>query len=346
MLPVKSLFFLYNSPIFALVVRTLLVLPPTTLYDARRAAPAAATQRMEDDAAMAQRVTARSTTDLVLRVLREAHQPLTVEEILAGVQKLAPVHSANPRNTMRKAISQMFLVQPTSDGRYAYLPYLLSDNHFRHPIDRTELLNQYFLLGPELVTALWPATFEIAKRRSESSAILQLDGQEAEATRVYREVEGWGMQGDARFWSWLESQSPHPGDELVFTVLDADARRYAVSLARREERDEGQIAERNLQLANLAENLLKAAHDAVTLSSVAVRLIGLEAYRNPVPPDPLAAILDNDPRFADAGLDLVALTERWPGYPTETVDFRRASANVSPAASLEPSNPLKEDEEY
>jgi hypothetical protein len=286
---------------------------------------------MEDDIAMAHRVTARSTTDLVLRVLRQAREPLTVEEILAGVQKLAPVHSANPKNTMRKAISQMFLVQPTSDGRYGYLPYLLSKNRFRHPIERGALMRQYFLLGPELVTALWPATFEIAKRREDSPALLQLEGrEEAEAVRVYREVEGWGFQADPAFWAWLEELDPHTGDEIVFTVLDADARRYAVSLAHREARDEGRIAARNSRIASLAESLLKAAHDAVILSSLAVRLIGLDAYRDPVPPDPLATILEQDPRFVDAGLDMVALVDRWPGYPTEPVDVRDLLGSTVP----------------
>jgi hypothetical protein len=95
-----------------------------------------------------------------------------VEQILAGVQQIAPVHSANPKNTMRKAISQMFLVQPTQEDHYAYLPYLLNGNHFRHPIERGALTRRSFLLAPELVTALWPATFEIAKRRSESPALL------------------------------------------------------------------------------------------------------------------------------------------------------------------------------
>ena len=273
---------------------------------------------------MAQRVTARSTTDLVLRVLREAHEPLTVEQILARVQKLAPVHSANPKNTMRKAISQMFLVQPTEDGRYSYLPYLLAGNTFRHPIERGAMSRRAFLLSPELVTALWPATFEINKRRDASPALLRLQGQEeAEAGRVYREVEGWAMQADDLFWDWLESLGPRTGDDLIFTVIDAEARQYAVSLERAEARREGEIAERDLQIANEAESLLKAAHDAVILSNLGVRLIGLGLYNNPVPPDPLDTILAHDARFVDAGLDMVALRDRWPGYQTPPVDVRQ-----------------------
>ncbi len=295
----------------------------------------AATLIMEDDIAMAQRVTARSTTDLVLRVLREAHEPLTVEQILAGVQKLAPVHSANPKNTMRKAISQMFVVQPTADGRYAYLPYLLADNRFRQPIERGALMERDILLGPELVTALWPSTFEIAKRRSESPALLRLQGQEqAEAERAYRAIEGWGLVASETFWDWLESWKPRTGDELIFTVLDADAREYSVEFSHRDQRDEPRIIERNLEIGNQAEGLLKAAHDPVILSNLAVRLIGLGMYRDPVPPDPLRAILENDHRFVDAGFDMVALADRWAGYHNEPVDFQRLSQNISPAASL------------
>ncbi len=286
---------------------------------------------MEDDIAMAQRVTARSTTDLVLRVLREAHEPLSVEDILARVQKLAPVHSANPKNTMRKAISQMFLVQPTVDGRYGYLPYLLANNRFRHPIERGALMDRSFIMEPELVTALWPSTFEIAKRRNGSAALLELEGREAaQAVESYREAEGWGLQADDEFWLWLEGQNPHSGDELIFTVIDAEARRYRVGFAHREERDEGRIAERNLQIANQIESLLKAAHDPVILSSLAVRLIGLGAYRGPVPPDPLTTILANDSRFVNAGLDQVALADRFAGYPTEPVDVRRYLGSAVP----------------
>jgi hypothetical protein len=289
---------------------------------------------MEDDIEMAHRVKARSTTDQVLRVLSEAREPLTVEEILDRVQELAPVHSANPKNTMRKAISQMFLVQPTDGARYAYLPYLLADNRFRHAIEPGELMRQFFLLGPELVIALWPSTFEIAKRRDESPALLELQGpEESRGVRVYREVEGWGMQADPEFWSWLEGLDPHTGDELIFRVLDADARRYAVDLARRHERDDARIAARNHEIADLAEGLLKAAHDAVILSSLGVRLIGLGAYQDPVPPDPLATVLENDPRFADAGLDMVALSDRWPGYPTEPVDVRDLVGSTVPGVA-------------
>ncbi len=289
---------------------------------------------MEDDIAMAQRVTARSTTDLVLRVLREAHEPLTVEEILARVQRLAPVHSANPKNTMRKAISQMFLVQPTTDSRYGYLPYLLAGNRFRHTIERGALMDRSFLLGPELVTALWPGTFEIAKRRQESPALLQLEGREdAEACRIYREVEGWAMRADADFWAWLESLNPHADDDLIFRVIDAEARRYAVSLERRGARDQATIDERNQEIANLCENLLKAAHDTVILSNLGVRLIGLGAYRHPVPPDPLATILANDSRFVDAGLDMVALADRWGGIPPQPVDVRRLVESTVPGGA-------------
>lgn len=292
---------------------------------------------MEDDIAMVQRVTARSTTDLVLRVLREAHRPLTVEEILAGVQKLAPVHSANPKNTMRKAISQMFLVQPTADGRYGYLPYLLEDNRFRHPIERGALQRDYFILEPEIVTALWPATFEIAKRRDDSPAFLLLEGRrEAEAMRVYRQVEGWGMQVATEFWDWLEGFNPHTGDELIFRVVNAEERRYAVSFARRADRDEHKIAERNLMIGDQMEALLKAAHDAVILSNLAARLIGIGSYRDPVPPDPLTTIIAHDSRFVDAGLDMVALADRWAGYPPEPVDVRRlVGATVSSGAGEE-----------
>jgi hypothetical protein len=116
---------------------------------------------------------------------------------------------------------------------------------------------------------------------------------------------------------------PISGDELLFTVEDADARRYAVRFIHREERDEGTIAARNQLVANLAEGLLKAAHDAVILSNLAVRLIGMEVYRHPVPPDPLETILHGDGRFVDAGLDMVALADRWPGYAEQPVDMQR-----------------------
>jgi hypothetical protein len=294
---------------------------------------AATTLEMEDDIAMAQRVTARSTTDLVLRVLRQAYRPLTVEEILAGVQKLAPVHSANPKNTMRKAISQMFLVQPTADGRYGYLPHLLRDNRFRHPIERGALQRDYFLLGPEIVTALWPATFEIAKRRDDSPALLQLQGrEEAEAIRAYRETEGWAMQASPEFWDWLEGLNAHTGDELIFDVLDADERRYSVTFARKDERDEAVIAERSKSVADQMEVLLKAAHDSVILSNLAVRLIGQGTYNHPVPPEPLTSIVASDSRFVDAGLDMVALADRWAGYPAEPVDVRRLVGATVPGS--------------
>ena len=66
------------------------------------------------------------------------------------------------------------------------------------------------------------------------------------------------------------------------------------------------------------------------VSNLGVRLIGVGAYRSPLPPDPLATILDQDTRFVNAGLDMVALANRWPGYATEPVDVRDLLGSAVP----------------
>ena len=145
-------------------------------------------------------------------------------------------------------------------------------------------------------------------------------------------VEGqavWGLAQVPLLSTWCRQRGATPEDDLVFSVLDVEVRRYAVDLVRRSERDEPEraaaIATRNCALADAAESVVRPARNGVAHFDLIPRLIGHDAYRDPLPPDPWADVLRADLRFVLEGLH-VFLAEK-------LVDEAESEVDVPPDVS-------------
>jgi len=249
---------------------------------------------------------------LVHHALRDARRPLTIDEIVAGVQALEPIHAANPRALVRHLVERSELIVPVAGERYGYLPHLLQDNRFRQPLSPEAQGQGFVELSPELMTALWPGwTGSQRPQETRDASLLLPSGARATLRRRFRLMGHWGLTASPEFWAWLDAAGAQPGDDLLVGAVDVEARAYEGAAQCRIGRDEQAIAQRNKQLADLAEQAVREAGGEILVDRLAPRLIAAGIYAEPLAPDPLISVLAEDGRFVDAGLATVALLEGW-----------------------------------
>jgi tetratricopeptide (TPR) repeat protein len=254
-----------------------------------------------------------SFVQLVTQALMGADRPLTVAEIKARVEMIRPVRTRDPQATIRSAINNIPLAVSLGGrpAHYTWWPRHLADNAFRQPLAASDLEAGTLVLNEEAWRALWPDFFAGSSRRSGKVTLVLADGPVLQA-RIKHLVAGqpiWGLPPTPALADWYGQQGAAPDDALIVQVLDVEACRYAVYLARRAERDESAVAARNQALADAAENVLRAARLSLPDFWLIPRLIGHDAYRHPLPPDPWEDVLRADLRFVVERGD-ANLTER------------------------------------
>jgi hypothetical protein len=236
-----------------------------------------------------------SYADLVHQVVREATEPLPFDEIMRRVNALLPIRTKNPKNTIRNAISQSRLIVNTGEGRYGWIYRVINGSSLRQPLSESDLAQHQLAYTEELRDALWPAFFEVQKRADRSPVRLQLPNSAVvEWTLEFLGEAHWGTHGAPEFWDWLKSLKAQPGDELIFHVLDGEARRYAVEFQPRAERDEDAIAARNQQVVQAALAYFRRTAAGAPLWDISSHLLATGQYKQPVPPDPLVQIWTRD----------------------------------------------------
>jgi Plasmid pRiA4b ORF-3-like protein len=237
--------------------------------------------------------------DLVHQVVRQAAEPLPFDEIMRRVHALLPITTKNPKSTIRNAVSQSQLIVNTGSGRggarYGWKYRVINGSTLRLPLSESDLAQRRLLYTEELRDALWPAFFEIQKRNDHSPVHLRLpDGAVAELTLEFLGDAQWGSRAAAQVWDWLKPLKPHPGDELIFHVLDGEARLYGVEFQRRAARDEQTIAARNQEVVQAALDHYKRTASGAALWETSSHLLATGQYKHPVPPDPLEQIWTRD----------------------------------------------------
>jgi hypothetical protein len=235
-----------------------------------------------------------SYADLVHQVVREAAEPLPFVEIMQRVNALLPITTRDPKSTIRNAVSQSRLIVNTGvergEGRYGWKYRVINGSVLRLPLSESDLAQRQLTYTEELRDALWPALFEIQKRADRSLPRLQLpDGAVVELTLEHFVHAQWGTRSP-ELWSWLELQKARPGDELIFRVLDGEARLYAVEFQPRAARDEQAIAARNQQVVQAALAYFRRTASGAPIWDVSSHLLATGQYRHPTPPDPLEQI--------------------------------------------------------
>jgi len=250
-----------------------------------------------------------SFTQLVTQVLMIADQPLTLAEIIARVEMMRPVNTRNPQATIRGAINS--INQATSLGgrpaRYTWWPRHLADNTFRQPLASSDLESGTLVVGREAWLTFWPDFYGGPSRTRGEVTLVLADGPVLQ-TRIQHLVHMqpvWGLSSPA-LANWYRQQGIVPEDDLIVRVLDVETRRYALSLARRVERDEAAIAARNRSLTDVAEAVLRAGRMNMSVSYLIPRLIARGVYLDPLPPDPWEKVSRADLRFivGEHGIDL------------------------------------------
>jgi hypothetical protein len=233
-----------------------------------------------------------SNADLVVQVVRESPEPLPFAEILERVNALAPITTRDPKSTIRNAVSQSRLVVATGDGRYGWKYRLINGAVIRLPLSEADLAQHWVTYSDEVRDALWPAFFESQKRSDREPVALELpDSRSLVWTLGSRGNGVWGTGGSPEFWDWLKDGGARPGDELIFRVMDGEARRYAVGFQPRSERDEPAIAARNQQILQAVDRYNQHSRGALAIWDVSSHLLCTGQYHDPIPPDPLEALL-------------------------------------------------------
>lgn len=242
-----------------------------------------------------------SFTQLVTQVLMMADRPLTLAEIIARVEMIRPVRTHNPQTTIRGAISST--QQATTLGgrpaRYTWWPRHLANSAFRQSLANSDLDEGTLVLSREAWRVFWTDFYD-SSSRSRGEMTLALDGGPVLQTRIQHLVSMqpvWGLPPTPALADWYRQQGAVPADDLTVRVLDVEAHRYALSLARRVERDEEAVAARNRSLADIAEKILRTGRMDMPGSYLIPRLIAHGAYHDPLPPDPWEEVLRLDLRF-------------------------------------------------
>lgn len=252
-------------------------------------------------------------TQLVTQVLQKSDHPLTLDEIMERAARIRPVRTNNPRNTIRGAIQNVTLAASLGGrpAHYTWLPHHLAGNAFRQPLTASDLESGNLVMTEEVWLALWPDFYAGSSRSPGDVTLILADGREFQ-TRIQHLVTGqpvWGLPATPELARWYQQQGATPEDELIVSVVDAEARRYAVTLVRRADRDEPAIATRNQALADVIEDVLRAAPTSLMYSHLISRLVARDVYRSPLPPDLLDDVLRTDLRFIGGRYD-VTLAEK------------------------------------
>src|SRR6185436_11680759 len=110
----------------------------------------------------------------------------------------------------------------------------------------------------------------------------------------------WGCAMPAPVRRFLVEQRAAAGDSLVIRVVGSEPINCEIRLESRRQWDKNSQAARNRELADATAQLYRGRSDAMPIWDVVPLLLARGAYRSELPPDPLATVLGDDPRFMSA----------------------------------------------
>ena len=248
---------------------------------------------------------APSRSRAIQQALQESAQPVTLDELLAAASKIFPMDARGLKAALNSLTNSYRgtaqLIQRIADGRYVWLPKLLSGAVFRHSLSKEDLKKRYLLFEPEIKTALWLGEdYRIPVETTPSWSCELPDG-----TRITMRPElpeektwrsPWESRGEPAMWKWLESQNAHPEDALFFKIEDATGHRCAVTFEAHTARDKTRIKQRNRAVADAAFTACKHRR-SIRLEDITPRLLALGLYHDPYPADSLETVVNGDSRF-------------------------------------------------
>lgn len=283
-----------------------------------------------------------SYTELVYDVLRSAGRPLPFQEIFDAVNRRRPVTTRNPKGTIRNALSQGRQLVNVGEGRYGYLPHLVSGSLLRVPLSQDDPADHPLVLPDEVRHALHPSFLEIQKRRTKRPARARLPDGDAVALSLEHLGTGiWGSPVPDPLRRYLIENQAAAGDSLLVRVIDGEAGLAEVWLEPRRQRDQAAVEARNQQLADAAHPiLLKGRSGWVPTWDVVIPLLAQGYYRSEVVPDPLKDVMSADLRCVPVGYGMWLPAEAvTPDVEAEIRLRERLMADVFSPGAQGPANP-------
>lgn len=228
----------------------------------------------------------------VAQALSTSVQPMSIDALVDQVKDQRPM-GKDARGAIYRALRQIYQAVPVAPSRYGWLSHLLQGASVRHPLTAEESRRGYFLLDELEHAVFFPQFFQ--NHRPEARALsIELMGGPVVRAEAAVERKTWSLKLGSPFVEWLDEVGGQGHDDIIITVRDAVAGVYVVRLQPHEARDEESIANRNLLLAQAAEDLVASTRRTTKIVptwEMAALLIGRGLFADFVPPDDLHMVL-------------------------------------------------------
>ena len=241
---------------------------------------------------MLPRVQPPSYVACVAQILADAPSSLSINDLTDALKEHRPLNKGT-RSAIYRALNKLYQAVPVGAGQYGWFSSLLRGNLFRHPLI-TEEARRGYLLMDELEHAVFFPQFFQAHRSDNRVLAIDLLGGPTVRAEAYIEHKTWSLRLGYDFVQWVDGEGGRGRDDILIRVDDAEAGRYTLRLQPREARDERTVRERNLELTQMAEELVhedRRERKAMPTWELAARLTARGIFAHDVPPDDLHYVL-------------------------------------------------------
>jgi tetratricopeptide (TPR) repeat protein len=234
-----------------------------------------------------------SYTDVVHHLVRDAEEPLTINEIVdLLVESEAENPPKNPRATVRSAVRSSGLIKPMGKSQFDWLPRILVGVRLRHTLNGADLSERKLRWDTDALIAQWPAVEEPETRRERQDVTWQLSSGGEISLTLEESEECYLSDPGPAFWAWLDEQNGTSGDDLILTATDPLNHRFEVQLEKRHERNAKLLEERNRAIKRRTETFLKTQRDNLAKPrEIVSSLFASNSYHDSIPPQSLSNLL-------------------------------------------------------
>lgn len=247
---------------------------------------------------MADRQQQPSYAICVEKSLSEAKSPLSIDQLVDAVSSQRSV-GKGARSAVYRALSQLYQAVSVGPATFGWLPNLLKDQRFRHPLNKAEVRRGFLLLDELEHAVFFPDFFQNHETEVRSIEVGLMGGPVIQAQAAV-EQGTWSLRLGAAFTRWVEVVGGNAYDDLLIWVEDAVEGRYGIRLQPKESRQESIIQERNQILAQSAEEIVagdRKLRPSMPVWELAAALIGRSLFEDPVPPDDMHFVLHEQSRL-------------------------------------------------
>lgn len=226
-------------------------------------------------------------TELIHQTVREAPGALTIDEIATRVLELSGGDSTkNLKNTIRAAITQSTAIIYTPERGYGWKCRLLNGVVQRIVLHEEGMAERELEIDDLQRDLLQPNGPGVHKYGVAGLPRIELaGGPTIETGSIPRPFDDDLLSMPEAFWEWLGRQGARPGDSLLLTAIDIEARRYSLSHEPAAARDEQAIAARGEQVVEAALSYVRRTRASSTIWEMSGHLNASGIFHQiPAPP--------------------------------------------------------------